>query len=170
MSIYQRIIRIVPTLMFIFLLEACDQVRSSNATSTVYIKAEKAYSKNQMDLAKTYYLELLTQKPVNTNVFFKLGNISMRQSQWNKAITYYTEVLKKQPDHEKTHHNLAMLHLSRAHEHISFYINRYPIHNDHNIQKLIDAISDYSLSTSNASNPSSSTELVPDISNHDRAY
>lgn len=118
--------------------------RPTQASSSVYIKAEKAYSKGQLSLAKKYYLELLTQESVNIKVFFRLGNISLRESRWNDALGYYVEVLKKRPQHEQTHHNLAMLHLSRAHEHMKYYIQHYPARKSVSMEKLVNAIGEYS--------------------------
>lgn len=144
-----RVLSIIGIIGMINILAGCSLVQTNPSTisSSVYINAEKAYSRKQFSLAKKYYLELLSQKPVNINVLFRLGNIYVKESHWKKAIGYYSEVLKSQPGHEKTHYNLAMLHLSRAHEHMSYYIKHYPSENSQSMKKLVGAIGEYSLTS-----------------------
>jgi len=123
---------------------AATNVRQDQSTSELYMKAEAAYAQRDYANAKQYYLKVAEKYPDNVTVFFKLGNISMRENDLDKAMNYYTLVLGLKPNHARAHHNLAMLHLSKAGDHLNYYVAHNDLLNNKSIGKLIDAINDYS--------------------------
>jgi len=123
---------------------ASTGVTSGQSMSEVYMKAESAYAQKNYTLAKQHYETVVDKYPDNIGALFKLGNISMRERQWDKAMKYYTGILQLKPNHAKAHHNLAMLHLNKANAHLNYYVANNNIMENKQIGQLIQAINDYS--------------------------
>lgn len=123
---------------------ASTNIKQDQSMSEIYMKGEDAYAKGEYALAKQQYEKVLEKYPDNINAVFKLGNISMHEKEWDKAEQYYTFVLELKPRHEKAHHNLAMLHLHQARNHLNYYIAHNDSLDNKQMGKLIEAINDYS--------------------------
>lgn len=121
--------------------------------SDYYLKAESAYAKNNYVLAKQGYEKVIQAYPNNTEALFKLGNISMRYRNWAHALNYYSQVLRIKPSHAKAHHNLAMLHLYQAKNHLNYYIANNDSFENKKLGKLIESIIDYSKNKQNKKSP-----------------
>ena len=135
-------------------------VNNNTSVSRAYIQAEEAYSKKSYSLAKKHYLTVIESHPTHINALFRLGNISMREKKWDEAIIFYKKVLKIQPMHEKSHHNIAMLHLSLARDHLHYYIAHNNSLQNKPMGELIGAITRYSDSTAH---DKTSLERLTDI-------
>lgn len=134
-------------LFFIIITQAgCSGINLNPdvSASGEYIQADMAYSKKNYSQAKKYYLAVLEKYPTHVNSLFRLGNINMREKKWNSAIKSYNDVLMIKPDHEKSHHNLAMLHLSLARNHLRNYISHNNSVHSKPMGDLIYAIKRYS--------------------------
>lgn len=123
---------------------ASTGVAPNESMSEVYMKAESAYAQKNYTHAKQHYLAVVDKYPDNIGALFKLGNISMREKQWDKAMKYYTGILQLKPNHAKAHHNLAMLHLNKANAHLNYYVANNNVMENKQIGQLIKAINDYS--------------------------
>ena len=133
-------------LLAILILGGCasTEIRQDQSMSEVFMKAETAYAQKQYSVAKQHYQAVVDKYPDNINALFKLANINMREKQWDKAMQLYTFILQLKPHHAKAHHNLAMLHLHKASNHLNYYIANNDSMNNQSIAQLIEAINGYS--------------------------
>ncbi len=133
-------------LVMILALGGCSShgVKQGQSMSELYMKAETAYAQKNYAVAKQHYQTVAERYPDNIGALFKLANISMREKEWDKAMNYYTVILRLKPNHAKAHHNLAMLHLNKANNHLNYYIAHNNTLNNKSIATLLDAINDYS--------------------------
>jgi len=149
-------------IMHAYMQVGCSSMDINNnaSVSKSYIQAEEAYSQKKYSLAKKHYQTVIEKHPVHIKGLFRLGNISMREKKWDDAIIFYKKVLKIQPAHEKSHHNLAMLHLSLARDHLQYYIAHNNSLQNKPMGELIHAIKRYS---DNAGNDKTSLERLTEI-------
>ncbi len=152
-------------LICLLALSACATtgVRDDQSTSEIFMKAESAYAKKDYKLAKQHYQSVIAKYPDNIGALFKLANISMREKDWNTAMDYYTIILSLKPTHAKAHHNLAMLHLNKAKNHLNYYIAHNNSMNNMALGKLIESINDYSY---HKSDKVTSLDRLADIVKH----
>jgi len=129
-------------------ISACNsnEVKTNQNISNHYMDAERAYAKKDYKTARKHFEIVILSYSNNVEALFKLGNISMREHQYDKAMQYYTTVIKLKPTYAKAHHNLAMLHLFLAKNHLSFYIANNKSFENKRMANLINAIENYSTS------------------------
>jgi len=69
------------------------------------------FEKGDLDAAKDAYQEALTIKPLQPQVWFRLGTVSMRLDDWDTALTAFTEVVQQEPEEGDAWANIAAIHM-----------------------------------------------------------
>jgi len=138
-------LKLVLIMIFITMLFGCSstEIKNDETASEHYMKAESAYAKKNYRLAEKHYQAVIKAYPNNIEALFKLANVSMRVKQFDNAMKYYTAIIHLKPNHAKAHHNLAMLHLHNAKNHLNYYIANNKSFNNKSLSDLIYSIDSY---------------------------
>ena len=142
-------------LLLMSLLAGCGIIdnKPDVSISNHFMKGETAYANKKYSVAKYHFKFVLNAYPDNAEALFKLGNISMREKKWGDASIYYNNVIRNKPRHAKAHHNLAILHLYHAKNHLNYYIANNDSFDNKSPGKVISAIDQYSSNRTNKSTP-----------------
>ena len=81
----------------------------------------EAFEARDFSRAKEHYLVVAEESPTNTQALFRLGNISLYESDPAAAQAYYERVLAIDPQFARAHYNLAVIYLGRAEDHFNYY-------------------------------------------------
>jgi len=65
-------------------------------------------AKNELEEAKTHYLEAIRLDPKRADVRNNLGNIYLRQEQISQAVVQYEEALRLDPKFKSAEENLRL--------------------------------------------------------------
>ena len=69
------------------------------------------FEKGDLEAAKDAYQEALKVKPLQPQVWFRLGTVSMRLDDWDTALTAFTEVVQQEPEEGDAWANIAAIHM-----------------------------------------------------------
>ena len=130
-----------------------NNVKPDTNISETYMKGESAYARKDYKQAKLHFEKVIIAYPDNIESLFKLANINMRNKNWDAAQTYYSAVIQLKPNHAKAHHNLAMLHLFKAKNHLNYYIANNESFDNKKLGILLNSINAYSSNSKSALTP-----------------
>ena len=77
-------------------------------------RAEQAYEAGDLAQASAEYEALTKALPLNSEYWFRLGNVYVRMNQPDAAADAYGHALQREPKHAKAWHNLAVVRLRQA--------------------------------------------------------
>lgn len=77
-------------------------------------RAAEAYRNQDWQKAETYYSELITLVPGNAEVWFRLGNVYVRNNKPDEALQAYREAVIRQPNLGKAWHNMGTVSLRKT--------------------------------------------------------
>lgn len=147
-------------LLVVFTLGACqlnkvmpgsgDEYASNNDDVNHFRIAKQAYSNKNYDLARKEYEIIIKDHPKYIEALFRLGNIAMRDNKLDKAKDYYSRITAIKPSHAQAHHNLAILYLRQANNHLNYYIANDENSDNQAISRLLNALDRYTGSRSSS--------------------
>lgn len=127
-----------------------SMVQKSIEFDAKFKAAEEAYTAGNLDIAAKLYSEASELNPLSAPCFYRLGTISYRKGDTQKAAGYFESVVKIDPRHSKAHFNLATIRLMQAENHYKYYIaTADPKADIERLSTLIGAIEEYASSDKN---------------------
>lgn len=151
-----RINRLIASALLAVSLAACSTLSGDSAAQKAmefdskFKAGEQAYTAGNFDVAERLFLEAIELNPVNAPCFYRLGTISYRKGDTQKAAGYFESVVKIDPRHSKAHFNLATIRLMQAESHFKYYIATVdPKADIEKLSILIGAIEEYASSDKN---------------------
>lgn len=147
-------LRIGWALIISFVVSACSVFSGGNNNEVnAFVvdekikSAEQLYVDGNIEAAEKMYLDVNAASPNNALVLYRLGTISYRKGNTEKASTYFESVIEVDPRHAKAHFNLATIRLMQAESHFKYYIaTADPKADIEKLSVLIGAIEEYASS------------------------
>ena len=113
-----------------FLLAGCTttpDTRPAFSPEQQLERGVKAYFDGQYSLAEKDLLEVTRRVPNDGTAWFRLGNLYMRQNQFDQAADAYQKALVRQSSLDKAWHNLGVVQLKLAQRHFQQLRTRLPV-------------------------------------------
>lgn len=117
-------LKLMGPVLLIFLLVACANGVKPMLTAkakaedpfVIVSKADQAYLEGDWLTAEHYYHSLTRAIPSDSYAWARLGNIKLRQNNFEGAISSYQRAIERDNSDARSHYNLATAHLLRARE------------------------------------------------------
>lgn len=129
-----------------------DKAMGGGVVISTMNKAEDNYRAGRLDVAYQQYIEVLKHDPSVTEAKLKIANIDLRKGNFEAAERQYKELIDENPRMERAHHNLALVQLIQAEQHLRYFIALAPPEADvSHIVTLLTAIDRFSKGNAAAS-------------------
>jgi len=77
-------------------------------------RADTAYREARLDDAESIYRGIIQQHPTMDTVWFRLGNIYMRQNQYEASVNAYEQTLHYNPQDSRAWYNLSLVRVKQS--------------------------------------------------------
>jgi len=89
-------------------------------------EADDFYRAGNLPAAEDKYLAVIELDAKQPRALYRLGNITFKQAQYEKARDYFSRTVDADPGNSKAHYNLAVTHITLAQEDFKAYIAGEP--------------------------------------------
>lgn len=87
-------------------------------------RADLAYREARLSDAEATYRQVLDEHPTLSGIWFRLGNIYLRQSQFEAAVQAYEQSLRFDPEDSRAWYNLSLVRLKQSLETLELAVAR----------------------------------------------
>lgn len=130
----------ISLLILIIFLSGCASLhftpaRQKTSTGNTYAaeripallnEADDFYRADNLSLAEDKYLSVIELDAKQPRALYRLGNITFKLAQYEKARDYFSRTVDADPGNSKAHYNLAVTHITLAQENFKAYIAGEP--------------------------------------------
>jgi len=90
-------------------------------------RGDQAYREARLDDAEAVYLKVLDKHPTLGGVWFRMGNIYLRQMQYDAAIHSYEQAIRFEPADSRAWYNLSLVRLKQSLQTLEYAASRLPV-------------------------------------------